>query len=551
MGSIFTRTGRTGRVTTYNLGGSGGRATYDGENDRYNIPGGNISDNLKMFADLQANSDALAGAISQAQTADAAGENQGYMQFIDNVAYAVQNPAELTKEDYDKFDAQIGDIQRAPLNPEQKKAAISQVLTNAGIYHDVSSLDIIGKGSDAGGLLSKRIKIVEKTDAGGTDAASSDTDDLAVITDDDDASSSTDDLSGNIDTASTDDLSSDIDTSIGSDAAGADAAIATLSSMGNSVDSAEEYSWVYDAATDSFKEGYFQEDANGKVSRILTGEAIEKEQVFGADGKVFKDGETAVIMPRVGSQNGGYFLEHGGQDKFTSEKDKNDAWSTVLNDVLAGNIDFSVVHKKAADIFGKGSIEANKAVMDAAKDIKKKNDDAAAAAAAAIAAQNKAGADAASQRTSDGNTDQGLQAGAAGAAGAAAAGAVGGVVGGAAGGAVGGAAGGVVGNVVSGVVGGVAGGNVAQGGVGGNVSQGGVGGNQEVKTTSDPQKNPDGGTGIGVGTGIGSGSGPGDGEKRELLNQVASSRPVNDSIFRTDLERIRLDPTGLMSRLFI
>ena len=41
------------------------------------------------------------------------------------------------------------------------------------------------------------------------------------------------------------------------------------------------------------------------------------------------------------------------------------------------------------------------------------------------------------------------------------------------------------------------------------------------------------------------------GEKKELLNQVASSRPVNDSIFRTDLERIRLDPTGLMSRLFI
>ncbi|MBN77069.1 MAG: hypothetical protein CMO36_02535 [Verrucomicrobiaceae bacterium] len=511
MGSILSRTGRTGRVTTYNLGGSGGRATYDGMDGRYDIPGGNIQDNLGMLSRLQANSDSLAGAISQAQDLDAA------KTFQDNVDYAVNNPAEITQEDYDKFDAQIGDIQRAPLNADQKKAAISQVLTNAGIYHDVASLDIIGKGSDAGGLLSKRIKIVEKTDAGGTDAASSNTDDLAAITNDDDA-------------LSADDLSDNIDTSITSDAAGADAAIATLSSMGNSVDSAEEYSWVYDAATDSFQEGYFQEDANGNVTRILTGDAIEKGQVFGADGKVFKDGETAVIMPRVGAKNGGYFLEHGGQDKFTSEKDKNDAWSAVRNDVLAGNIDFSVVHKKAADIFGKGSIEANKAVMDAAKDIKKKNDD---AAAESIAKQQAALAKAAGQQISDGNTDTGLQAGAAAASGQLANDNVAGV------------------NPASNVPGGAGAGAAVGGVVGGNVSKSGVVGNQEVKTTSDPQKNPDGGTGIGVGTGIGSGSGPGDGEKKELLNQVASSRPVNDSIFRTDLERIRLDPTGLMSRLFI
>ena len=63
MGSRFTSIGgrNKGRVTSYNFGGSGGSATYNGENDRYNIPGGNIQDNLRMLADLQANYDALAG----------------------------------------------------------------------------------------------------------------------------------------------------------------------------------------------------------------------------------------------------------------------------------------------------------------------------------------------------------------------------------------------------------------------------------------------------------------------------------------------------------
>ena len=147
MGSIFTSiSGRNpGRVTTYNFGGGG---FYDGQNDRYDIPGGNIQDNLRMFSNLQKETDALAGAISQAQDQDAVNT------FQDNVDFAVNNPAELTQEDYDKFSSEIGDIQRALLNPDQKKAAISQVLTNAGIYHDVASLDILGKGSDAGGLLS-------------------------------------------------------------------------------------------------------------------------------------------------------------------------------------------------------------------------------------------------------------------------------------------------------------------------------------------------------------------------------------------------------------
>ena len=178
MGSIFTSIGgrNPGRVTTYNFGGGG---FYDGQNDRYDIPGGNVQDNLRMFSNLQKETDALAGAISQAQDQDAVNT------FQDNVDFAVNNPAELTQEDYDKFSSEIGDIQRALLNPEQKKAAISQVLTNAGIYHDVASLDILGKGSDAGGLLSKRIKIVPPdSSGGGGDSAANTANDAAEIVSD-------------------------------------------------------------------------------------------------------------------------------------------------------------------------------------------------------------------------------------------------------------------------------------------------------------------------------------------------------------------------------
>ena len=180
---------RTGRVTTYNLGGNGGRATYDGMDGRYDIQAATFKTILHVVK-ITSDSDSLWRSVR----IDLDG-----VDFPRQCCFAVNNPAELTQEEYDKYMLEISDIQRAPINYEQKKAAVSQVLTKAGIYHDVASLDILGKGSDTVGILSKRLKIVEKKDAGGTDASASNTGDLADITNE--GSSSADDLSDDIDTS--------------------------------------------------------------------------------------------------------------------------------------------------------------------------------------------------------------------------------------------------------------------------------------------------------------------------------------------------------------
>ena len=542
---------------------------------RYDIPGGNIQDNLGMLSRLQANSDSLAGAISQAQDLDAV------KTFQDNVDFAVNNPAELTQEEYDKYMLEISDIQRAPINYEQKKAAVSQVLTKAGIYHDVASLDILGKGSDTGGLLSKRLKIVEKKDAGGTDASASNTGDLADIT--------------NEGSSSADDLSDDIDTSIISDSAGADAAIEALSNAGTmaqtvnpfegntggdlifdgtnfvqniEVDGDEYSRLVPDVLARQLQEAIAAETdpeqkaaLTNELAKYMEGtgntvdtvnpmiietygvqtNTISPSQITNGSDVNWKEGDKISVL---GLSDDKYLLEHISSTTNqvgNKSKTKDEQMDVQISSFLNGQINWADIKIIADQIYGAGTQEANNAIITAsekAKEKKEANDKAAdKAAAESIAGQQAALAKAADQQISDGNTDTGLQAGAAAAGGQLANDNVSGVN--------------TASNVPGGAVGGAGAGAAAEGVVGGNVSQSGVVGNQEVKTTSDPQKNPDGGTGIGVGTGIGSGSGPGDGEKKELLNQVASSRPVNDSIFRTDLERIRLDPTGLMSRLFI
>ena len=278
MGSIFTSIGgrNPGRVTTYNFGGGG---YYDGMDGRYDIPGGNIQDNLRMFGNLQSQTDALAGAISQAQDQDAVNT------FQDNVDFAVNNPAELTQEDYDKFSAEIGDIQRALLNPDQKKAAISQVLTNAGIFHDVASLDIMGKGSDTGGLLSKRIKIVPPDSSGG--GGDSAADDAAEV------------------------ITAPIQT---------DAGAAVLSAAGvgglDDVVSGNIFNgtWQYNQSTDSFDYNYYDNDGNF----ISTDSSIPKSQVAGAADKAFGDGENVGVAFNPDQKP---FLEHGGKAEQESNFD--------------------------------------------------------------------------------------------------------------------------------------------------------------------------------------------------------------------------------------
>ena len=486
MGSIFTSIGgrNKGRVTSYNFGGSGGSATYDGLNDSYVIPGGNIQDNLKMFNTLQANSDALAGAINQAQDLDAT------RTFQDNVDFAVNNPAELTQEDYDKFSAEIGDIQRALLNPEAKKAAISQVLSKAGIYHDVASLDILGKGSDAGGLLSKRIKIVPPdSSGGGGDSTADPADTVAAAVNSNSADANLDNVLDAVGIGGANDIVDDSQTS-------------------------ETYSWVYDAASDSFQEGYFQEDSNGNVTRILTGESIPKGQVFGADNKVFNDGETAVLMARGPNESDGVFLEHGGKDKFEGEDQQDSAFQKVLDAFLSGNITWSVLQSQAKDIYGDGSIEANNAIITASEKAQEQNNKAAAQAAAG---QQAGLANQASQGLGDGNTDLGLLAAKA---------------------------------KADGQLGSTTDTNTT---VTNNNSTNII--NADENGSLDPGNDPDTGTGggvgigtgIGIGEGIGSGSGGGEGNSSINLFNAIQEAPLSLSLL--DKSGLDFEKTPLLSRI--
>ncbi len=494
--------------------------------------------------------------------------------FQDNLDLAINNPAELTKEEYENWAKKVGDIQRSDLNLKEKTQGVSELLTDAGIFHDPATLDILGQGSDTGGLLSKRIKIVEKKDAGGTDASASNTGDLSDIT--------------NEGSSSADDLSDDIDTSITSDVAGADAAIEALSNAGTmaqtvnpfegntggdlifdgtnfvqniEVDGDEYSRLVPDVLARQLQEAIAAETdpeqkaaLTNELAKYMEGtgntvdtvnpmivetygiqtNTISPSQIANGSDVDWKVGDKIAVL---GVSDDKYLLEHISSTTNqvgNKSKTKDEQMDEQINNFLNGRLNWADIKIIAEQIYGAGTQQANNAVITASEKAQEQDNKAAAQAAAG---QQAALAKAADQQISDGNTDTGLQAGAAAAGGQLANDNVAGVN--------------PASNVPGGAVGGAGAGAVAGGVVGGNASQSGVVGDQEVKTTIDPQKNPDGGTGIGVGTGIGSGSGPGDGEKRELLNQVAASRPLNDSIFRTDLERIRLDPTGLMSRLFI
>jgi hypothetical protein len=102
------------------------------------------------------------------------------MDFDGMVANSVANPTQITKQDYDQLIAEVGAVQRNPLLSAQDRVnAISNLLTSSEIFHDPNSLDVLG-GSDAGGLLSKRIQIVPDT-AGGADSDSASDDSIADV----------------------------------------------------------------------------------------------------------------------------------------------------------------------------------------------------------------------------------------------------------------------------------------------------------------------------------------------------------------------------------
>ena len=436
MGSRFTSIGgrNKGRVTSYNFGGSGGSATYDGENDRYNIPGGNIQDNLRMLADLQANSDALAGAINQAQDLDAT------RTFQDNVDFAVNNPAELTQEDYDKFSAEIGDIQRALLNPEQKKAAISQVLSKAGIYHDVASLDILGKGSGAGGLLSKRIKIVPPdSSGGGGDSTADPADTVAAAVNNNSADANLDNVLDAAGMSSAATVSQDNAGTMAKTVnpfegnTGGELIFDGTNFVQNIEVDGDEYSrLVPDVLARQLQEAIAAETdpqqkaaLTAELAKYMEGtgntvdtvdpmivqtygiqtNTISPSQIANGSDVDWKEGDKIAVL---GLSDDKYLLEHISSTTNqvgNKSKTKDEQMDEQINNFLNGRLNWADIKIIAEQIFGAGTQAANNAVITASEKAQEQNNKA----AAQVAAGQQAGlANQANQGLGDGNTDMGL-----------------------------------------------------------------------------------------------------------------------------------------------
>ena len=154
-------------------------------------------------------------------------------------------PVDITKEQYDQAVSAVGDIQRNEnLTQEQQVNEISNVLTDLGVAHDPSTLDVLG-GSDQYGLLSNRINIVEPT----TDTTAATTDTTAA---------------GDATTAST----------------------SSTDAQGGATGGASSYSWIYENG----KFVYAPYDVAGK--RLPGGESVNVSDVAGTEGKTFEEGQT-------------------------------------------------------------------------------------------------------------------------------------------------------------------------------------------------------------------------------------------------------------------
>lgn len=150
--SISNRLG----TIVYTPAGTGGNPLSENEQMRGVVGYGGLI-NLTPGANYM-QGDAGVQAFDQAQQMD----------FDSMVSDAVANPTSITQEDYETLLQEVGAIQRNPLLSQQDQInAISNLLTSAEIFHDPNSLDILG-GSDAGGLLTNRIKITPAVDPGGT-----------------------------------------------------------------------------------------------------------------------------------------------------------------------------------------------------------------------------------------------------------------------------------------------------------------------------------------------------------------------------------------------
>lgn len=214
------------------------------------------TDGSLLPLDLVGNSlDAQAFGLSGGGAGVSAFDQAQEMDFNSMVDDAVANPTELTKEEYDSLLKEVGAIQRNELLSQQEQSnAISNLLTNAEIFHDPNTLNFRA-GFDNGGLLSKRIKIIDPVDAdGGAPAGGGqETSDL------DDASSDSDDL-----------LDGDVDTTVSADA-GAASAESILSSSAETAGTNQSKEGVFSAA-DAIYQDYLQ-----NPDKYVTGNVLERQ----------------------------------------------------------------------------------------------------------------------------------------------------------------------------------------------------------------------------------------------------------------------------------
>ena len=167
------------------------------------------------------------------------------MDFNAMVAAAENTPAQLTQDQYDAMVKEIKALNdNELLSSDDIRIGTSNILSQNGIVNDQSSLF---SGSDAGGLLSKRFVIVDPVDA---DSGGQETSDL------DDASSDSGDL-----------LDSNVDTTVSTDA-GAASAESILSSSAETAGTNQSKEGVFSAA-DAIYQDYLQNPDKYVTGNVL------------------------------------------------------------------------------------------------------------------------------------------------------------------------------------------------------------------------------------------------------------------------------------------
>ena len=231
----------------------------------------------------------------------------------------------------------MGLVQRNPLlSVTDRINAISNLLTNAEIFHDPSSLDVLG-GSDAGGLLSARIEIVPDTDSAASSATST------VTTDVSDSSSATTDQSADTSmttvTTNTDPLAGLVAAVNGETT---DAVIGALETDSVASLDVTNYGSVY------LGNGQFQDRVTGDIT-VQEGAAdnpfYQVGNIYGYEGPLGADGEPLSPTSTGGADltitlGGGNVLNNvstTGAGTILTGGDLNGGGTAGDNNILAGN----------------------------------------------------------------------------------------------------------------------------------------------------------------------------------------------------------------------